>query len=392
MLIETYHDLVAWCRDASSAPELFIDTEFIGEGRYYPMVGAIQVATRSEAVLVDPVRITNLDPLLELLARPDSVKVFHAASQDLGILYRMMDVPLAPVFDTQIAAALISSEEQIAFVNLVERITGQRLSKGHSFTNWLQRPLNEGQIQYALDDVRYLVPVYDEQKAKLEELDRAGWMREEMAAWERAETFEPTDPNEVYLRLRGVERLSGRVLAILQELAAWREETARNENIPLGRIARDEALIEMARRAPLEVKQLRDIRGLTGQQADRYGRDFIYAIAEGSRKPPVKPPPRLSFPFSLEPTVDFLVVCLRALCVEKSVASGMVATRSDLCRIAQKGLDADVSLTRGWRREAFGEPIMAVLDGCVTARVVPGKREVRLEWNGERTEVSPCDG
>jgi ribonuclease D len=324
--------------------------------------------------------VTDLDPLLELLADTSIEKVFHAAGQDLGIFYRLMGQAMSPIFDTQMAAALLGPDEQIAFVNLVERITGKRLRKEHSFTNWLHRPLAEGQIDYALDDVRYLIPIYEAQIQRLTELGRLDWAREEFARMERDDTFAPPDPQTLFLRIRNVDRLNGRTLAILQELVAWREETARAENIPSGRIARDEVLVELARRPPSDVRQLRDIRGLTSQQFDRFGRALLQAVTEGMRHSPPTVPARTSFPAAMEPTVDFLFVCLRSLAVEKSVAPGMVATRADMSQLAVRGEAADISLMRGWRRNAFGEELLATLEGRATARIVPETREVHLEW------------
>lgn len=380
MFIESKRDLVIFCNDISNAPTLFLDTEFVGEGRYYADLGAIQVATPDVAALVDPVAISDLTPLLELLANDQILKVFHAASQDLALFYRLMGKAMRPVWDTQIAASLLGGDEQIAFVNLVERITGKRLRKEHSFTNWLQRPLAAGQIEYALDDVRWLIPVYAEQRQQMEEGNRLSWAHEEFAKMERDDTFAPADVTTLYLRIRNVDRMSGRTLAILRELVAWREETARNDNIPTGRIARDEVLVELARRPPSDVRQLRDIRGLTAQQGDRYGRQMIDAVLEGSKASPPPAPVRQSFPSAMEPTVDFLFVCLRSLAVEKGVAPGVVATRGDMSQMAVRGEEADIPLMRGWRREAFGEDLLATMEGKATARIIPETREVHLEW------------
>ncbi|HEY3413427.1 MAG TPA: ribonuclease D [Armatimonadota bacterium] len=380
MLIESKRDLVIFCNDIADAPALFLDTEFVGEGRYYPDIGAIQVGTPDVAALVDPIAIPDLSPLLELLANENTIKVFHAANQDLAIFYRLMGRAMRPIWDTQLAAALLGSDEQIAFVNLVERLTGKRLRKEHSFTNWLQRPLAAGQVEYALDDVRYLIPVYEEQRRQMEELGRLDWATEEFARLERDETWAPADPTTLYLRIRNVDRLNGRTLAILRELVAWREDTARNDNIPAGRIARDEVLVELARRPPPDARHLRDIRGLTAQQADRYGRQMIEAVVEGGRAAPPPAPTRQSFPSAMEPTVDFLFVCLRSLAVEKSVATGMVATRGDMSQLAVRGEEADIALMRGWRRKAFGDDLLATLEGKATARIIPETREVHLEW------------
>jgi len=384
MLISTNSDLLILCQDLADAPVLYLDTEFVGEGRYYPDLGAIQVATPDLAALVDPIAISNLDPFLDLLADPEREKVFHAAGQDLAIFYRLMGQAMQTVYDTQLAAALLGPDEQIAFVNLVERVTGKRLRKEHSFTNWLQRPLAEGQIDYALDDVRYLIPIYEAQQKQLAEMGRLEWADEEFTRFERDEAFAPADPTTLFQRIRNVDRLHGRTLAVLQELVAWREETARNENIPTGRIARDEVLVELARRPPDDVKQLRNIRGLTPQQADRWGRQMLQAVRDSMNNPPPPVPHRNSFPPAMEPTVDFLFVCLRSLAVEKSVAPGMVASRGDMSRLAVQGAEADIPLMRGWRRENFGNQLLATLEGRATARILPNTREVHLEWLDER--------
>lgn len=380
MLISTNSDLFILCQDLADAPILYLDTEFVGEGRYYPDLGAIQVATPDLAALIDPIGISNLDPFLDLVADPEREKVFHAAGQDLAIFYRLMGQAMPTVYDTQIAASLLGPDEQIAFVNLVERITGKRLRKEHSFTNWLQRPLAEGQIDYALDDVRYLIPIYEAQQQMLSDMGRLEWTDEEFTRLEKDETFAPADPAVLFQRIRNVDRLHGRTLAVLQELVAWREETARNENIPTGRIARDEVMVELARRPPDDVRQLRNIRGLTPQQADRFGRAMMEAVKDGMKNPPPVLPPRNSFPPAMEPTVDFLFVCLRSLAVEKCVASGVVASRGDMSRLAVQGKDADIPLMRGWRRENFGEELLATLNGRATARINPETHEVQLDW------------
>lgn len=380
MIVHTDSQLAALCQQLQDAPEIFLDTEFVSEGRYYTDLGTIQLAAEGVEALIDPLTITDFSPFFAVLTDPQVVKVFHAAGQDLAIFYRMLGQPVAPVFDTQIAAALLGIDEQISFANLVERVTGERLQKAHSFTDWLRRPLSPGQVEYALDDVRYLMPVYADLVSELERKGRMEWTREEFHRLEDATRYQPADPRELYLRFRGVERMSGKALSLLRELVAWREETARSRNIPVGRIARDEVLMELARRPREQMKELREVRGLQHQQVDQFGEGLLRIMAQGGMMPCAPVKRQSSLPSSLEPTVDFLALCLRSLASAQALSPGVVATRSDLAALIEAGEKADVPLMRGWRRMAIGNDLLATLQGRATARIIPGSRKVHLDW------------
>ncbi|HEX2949566.1 MAG TPA: ribonuclease D [Armatimonadota bacterium] len=381
MIVETDSQLVALCSRLQHATEIFLDTEFVSEGRYYHDLGTIQIAGGDDVALIDPLAVCDLTPLLELLVAPGIVKVFHAASQDLMIFYRLLGRPVAPVFDTQLAAALLGIDEQISFANLVEHTTGEHLQKAHSFTDWLHRPLTPGQVEYALDDVRYLIPVYQEMVRELKKHGREEWAREEFRRLEDSARYAPANPRELYLRVRGVERMSGKTLSVLRELVAWREELARKRNIPVNKIARDEVLVELARRPRQRVKELREIRGFLPQQVDQFGESLISVLTRGAIEPCPTVKRHAQLPAPLEPTVDFLSLCLRSLAGAKAVSPGMVATRSDLAALIQAGDKADVPLMRGWRRQAVGEDLLATLQGRATARIIPENRQVKLEWH-----------
>lgn len=389
MVITSHTQLSQLCAELRQFPAIFLDTEFIGEGYYFPRVGAIQVAAGEVAALIDPLAIDDFSPFFALLQDPGIEKVFHAAQQDLAIFYRLMSAPVAPVFDTQIAAALLGYDEQISFANLVERTTGTQLQKSHGFTDWLRRPLTDGQVEYALDDVRLLMPAYAVMVRELAERERLAWAREEFQQrLERPERYMPGDPQELYLRIRGIERIHGRSLAVLRQLVAWREMTAREQDMPIGRVARDEVLIEMARRPKHNVKELYEIRGMAAQQVERFGKQLIaIATADAGPVPPgIKRLP--SLPNALEPTVDFLSLCLRSLTSERGMCAGVVATRSDLAALILFGAEADIPLMRGWRRAAIGEALLATLNGQATARVIPGSRQVHLAWHDEATSAA----
>lgn len=380
MLIESDAHLSSFCASLAGEPAIFIDTEFVGEGRYSPAVGAIQLAAGDKAVLVDPLAVRNFEPLFAILRDPAVIKVFHAAGQDLIILYNMMGTPVAPIFDTQIAFALLDSEGQISFLNLVERITGVHLQKAHGFTDWLRRPLSQGQVEYALDDVRYLIPVYVKLQTELKRLERESWAREEFAKLEDADKFRPLPPELLYTKLGGIDRLSGQAVAIAARLAAYRDETARRENLPPGRVMKDEVLLEYARHPRKTTKELLEVRGVQPQQINRYGAGILAAIERGLNSPKISLPRGHGLSPALEPTVDFLTLCLRSLARDCSVSSSMLANRHDLIELVEKEAAANIPLLRGWRREAVGDTLLATLAGDATAHIVPGTREVKLNW------------
>ncbi len=381
MFIETESQLAKFCRQARAASTLFVDTEFIGEGRYYPQVGALQIAADGHMALIDPLAVRDLSPFLTLLEDPNTVKVFHAGAQDLGIFYRLLGRPLAPVFDTQIAAALLGYEDQISFGNLVERVTQVRLQKSHSFTDWLQRPLEPTQIEYALEDVQYLCPVYEHLCGELRDRGREAWAREEFSRLEEEARFLPLDPRLAFARLKGLDRLKGVELARVRELAAWREEIARDRNLNPGRICLDEVLLELARRPRETKEELLEVRGLRPRQVERFGQGLLDTLAKGVSEPYPQCKRARPLPTALEPTADFLMLCLCSLAANRGISLALLANRADTAAIALFGERAEVPLLRGWRREAVGEALLEALAGKATARVSPDTRQVLLDWH-----------
>ncbi len=383
MIVEKPPELAKLCSDLGGASVVYLDTEFVGEGRYYPEVGAIQIATDERAALIDPLAVGDLSPLFDVLLARDIEKVFHAGSQDLAIFFAIMGRPVAPVFDVQIAAALLGYEEQISLAKLVERVTKRRLRKSHAFTDWLRRPLTDRQVEYALEDVRCLAPVHDHLVQELSARGRLGWAREEFSGLERAARFAPADPREMFRQMRNVDRLNGEELSRLREIVAWREETARESNIPVRRICMDAVLMELARRPRDTIAALSEVRGLRPQQARRFGRGMIEALTRSADMPPPRLEKPTPLPQEMEPTVDFLVLCLRSLAAEKQISPGLLANRADLSAIVLHGEDARVPLLRGWRRKAVGEPLLATLQGRATARIDPDTQRVHLDWEEE---------
>ncbi len=386
MLIESQRDFDRVCRALAGEPTVFIDTEFVGDRRYYPLLCTLQLGTYEAAWIVDTLAVRDLTPLADLLVAPETLKVFHAAGQDLQILYREFGQPVAPLFDTQIAAQLLMGAEQIAFGQLVQQIVGHQPAKGHSYSQWDRRPLSPGQIEYALDDVRLLAPVYAAQQEELAERQRDGWAREEFARLEDPARFQDRDPEEQYRRVKGFNRLRGEALAALRELAAWREETARERDRPVQHIVRDEVLVEVARHPVSSVDALRDIRGLHQDVLRRHGEELLEAARRGRELPPPHRETRLPLDNALEPTVDYLVLCLRMLARDLDLSPTAVATRNDLVELVRDGAAADVPLLQGWRRAAVGERLLGTMDGRATVRILPDTRFVELVWRDEAVD------
>ena len=357
---------------------LALDAEFIREKTYYPRLALIQAATSKRSVLIDPVEGADLTAIEDLVLDPDVVKILHAASQDLEIFwYRTGEIP-RNIFDTQIAGSLCGLGHQSSYSALIERTTGVTLKKGESYTDWLRRPLSKKQEQYALDDVRYLHQAYDVLREKLSSRGRLAWAIEEMIRYESAGYYE-TPPQEVYRKVKRFGTLDGRGLAILRELAAWREEEAKHRDKPRRSVVADETLVEVARAAPRNPDDLSRMRGLHPREARRSADAILDAIDAGlsvsrSDAPRVAKKERLS-PEG-EAMVDLLQAVLRALCRVEEVAPPVVASGKDVENLVrdyfQGGTEeSESSLLSGWRKELVGDELVRFCEGKVSVHLDP---------------------
>ncbi len=243
--------LARFCAALSKASCCAIDTEFIRESTYYPELALIQVASGDRLACIDPLALDNLEPLADLLIEPRLTKVFHSSSQDLEILYQKFGRVPAPVFDTQLAAAVLGFNHQISYAELVQQITGVALEKKHTRANWTRRPLSADELDYAMDDVRYLLEVYRELDHRLEQQNRRGWIEKDLQAMSLAGNYEVDGPT-LWKRLKGVQKLKGERLQIASDLCQWREQLAQRQNRPRRWIAKDDAIIEIARQKPAD--------------------------------------------------------------------------------------------------------------------------------------------
>lgn len=374
-LIANTAGLAEFCERQMQAEFVTVDTEFMRDRTYWPDLCLVQVAGPDEAAAIDPLGDgMDLGPLFKLMGAPAVLKVFHAARQDIEIFYKLMGAVPSPLFDTQVAAMVCGFGESASYETLAGKLAGVRIDKSARFTDWSHRPLTERQIHYALSDVVPLRTVYEKLQARLQRNDRAAWLEEEIKILTDPATY-TLDPRESWRRfkLRGGSR---RTLALLRELAAWREIAAQQRNLPRNRILRDEQVMEIAAHAPSTPADLARTRGLgKGFVEGRFGGEVLEVIRHALALPEhthPEAPARRELPPGLGPLVDLLRVLLKLRCEEHGVAQKLVASAEDLELIAATDT-AEVPALSGWRRELFGEDALALKHGRI-ALTAAGKQ------------------
>jgi len=373
-LISTTADLADACARLSQHPFVTVDTEFLRETTYYPKLCLIQLASPDEAVLVDPLAPDlDLAPFFGLMVDEAVVKVFHAARQDLEIVWMLGRVLPTPLFDTQVAAMVCGYGDSVGYEQLANDLAKARIDKSSRFTDWSRRPLNEAQLVYAEADVTHLRDIYLALKADLESTGREAWVAEEMAVLNFPGTYE-VKPENAWQRLKGRIR-KPKELAVLIELAAWREREAQHRDVPRQRVLKDDALMDIVQRAPRSVEALAELRSVpNGFERSRSGGEVLGAIERGLALDP-KGLPRLERERGRGgngAVLDLLKVLLKAVAEAERVAPKIIASSDDLEAIASDD-QADVPALQGWRREVFGEKALALKSGALGLRVERGR-------------------
>ena len=372
--ITTTADLTRACERLTQHPYVTVDTEFLRETTYYPLLCVAQLASPEETVIVDTLA-TDLDlaPFFALMSNPRVLKVFHAARQDIEICWHMASAIPHPIFDTQVAAMVLGYGDSISYDQLVQRVTGDVLDKSLRFTDWSRRPLSKPQVDYAESDVTHLRDVYLALSGDLEKRGRIDWVFEEMSVLTSPDTYR-FEPQHAWERLRTRAR-KPKELAVLIEVAAWREREAQTRDVPRGRVLKDDVVGDLAIQAPITIERLGSLRSLPkGFERSRWGEAIIDAVKRGLARDP-KTLPRLE---RARPsgnggaTLELLKVLLRMTSERHGVAAKVIATTDDLDHIAADD-EADVAALKGWRRELFGEKALALKHGRLALAVERGR-------------------
>jgi ribonuclease D len=357
-IITTQDDLTVLATHLAAAPAFAVDTEFLRERTYRAELCLIQVATSDTAACIDPLLLPELAALAQALTLGSAVKVMHACRQDLEVLYPVAGL-VGPVFDTQIAAALTGAPAQVGYADLVRRLLGCDLAKAHTRTDWSVRPLSPEQIEYALDDVRYLLPLKAHLEGQIERLGRTAWLEEELAAIASAGNFS-VDPQAAWLRVKGLHGLDAARARLLRDLAAWRERRAIDRNRPRGWILEEAALREIVLRVPRTHAQLAGVADLPASTLKHCGEEILACVAAAAIP---EPPPPLDPRVRPDPARTALVRKLadlnQAIALELGVSSEVLTTRRELEQLADGRRDLPV--LHGWRRSVVGERLVAAL-------------------------------
>jgi len=374
-------ELTGVCERLRKERYVTVDTEFLRDNTYWPKLCLIQAAGASDQVLIDPLADgLDLTPFFDLLRDESVLKVFHAARQDLEIFHQMAGVIPSPLFDTQVAGMVCGFGESVGYETLVNTLAGAQIDKSSRFTDWSKRPLSPKQLAYALADVTHLRVIFEALEARLKENNRSHWLEEEMRVLQAPATY-TAHPEDAWKRLK-LRNTKPRFVALLQAVAAWREEEAQSADKPRNRILKDDVIYEIAAQAPGDEKALEDLRGIPkGFTKSKPGKRLVKVI-KTALDLPKDDLPRLKkdkpLPSGLGPVIDLLRVLLKTKCEEHGVAQKLVASSSDLEQIAAAD-EAPVPALSGWRRELFGEDALKLKHG----KLALGLKGKRVEVIGE---------
>jgi ribonuclease D len=374
-IVTTTEVLALACEGFFQDSFVTVDTEFMRESTYWPQLCLIQMAGSKNEIIIDPLAEgISLDPFFALMGDRNVVKVFHAARQDVEIIYNLGKLIPEPLFDTQVAAMVSGFGDSVGYENIVRQVSGAQIDKTSRFTDWSRRPLTDKQLAYALSDVTHLRDVYQHLKKELDKTNRESWLEEEMAILTSPDTYFVA-PENAWKRLKFRAR-NKTALAVFMAIAGWRESEARSRDVPRGRILKDDALAEIATQMPKDIDALGKLRAVPrGFAQSRQAKSLMQAIAEGksrdhndlpefdNRPGPAKPP---------GPLIDLLKVALKLVCEQNNVAPKLIANVADLEAIAIADT-ADVKALKGWRRSLFGEMALDIKHGRLAIAVENGQ-------------------
>ena len=353
MLITTENELKKIIAKASQAPAVALDTEFVWERTFYPILGLVQLAVKEECYMIDPVAVKDLSPLGELLSDPSVTKILHDAQQDLTILRTATGADPRNIFDTRLAYGFCGANSILSLANLLEETLQVRLAKTETRSNWLMRPLTDKMVDYACDDVKYLTGLMDFIMGKAEKQGTVSWLKEEMEIFDSPELYAEIDPREAFRKIKGIDQLKGAKLAVLRELAAWRELVARRKDRPRGHIVHNNVLVTLACKCPRTFDDLKKINHLSPKAGRNYGEVLLNCIEKGISVPPELRPvtaPRLS----LQKAATAIFNAVQQKAAEFNLDPALVCSRKELnimLASRERSDYTDSRLFTGWRAE-----------------------------------------
>ena len=363
-IIKDSSTLNKFCNKCIKEKVLAIDTEFIRENTYYPVLCLVQIASNTFSAVIDPLSKIDMEPVWELLSNEKILKVFHAARQDLEIFFNLTGKIPNPIYDTQIAAMFCGLGDQVSYDGLVNRFLGLSISKESQFSNWFQRPLTKNQLQYALSDVNYLIKIYPLIKKVIRETNRTDWVEKEFQYLTIKKNYD-INPSEAWKKIK-IKNPKREVLNVLKHLAEWREIECKKRNLPRNRLIRDEILITVSQLKPIDIFSIRKIRGISKILDDNDLNNILKIIKISQKIEPDKWP---KIPKHKKLNVNKgsleLLKLLLLYCSQKSGLAEKLITDSDQLRLILDGQKEDLEVFRGWRNEIFGKFVNPLLNGQI---------------------------
>ena len=369
--ITTPDALADLCERLAGSPWLTVDTEFVRERTYYAELSLIQIGNDTIFACIDPLAISNLQPLAELLGNPGTIKIFHAADQDVEILSRALGVMPLPLFDSQAAATLLGLGNQIGYANLVQSLLGVELDKSQTRIDWNQRPLSDAALEYAADDVRYLAQIYPMLVDQLESRGRRSWLQPELDKLSDPARYN-IQPEDAWAKLRGFHKLKPRAQNVARLLAGWRETQAKDRNRPRGHIVRDDLLLDLAIRQPSNKGALAKARGIPDGILRHHADTLLGLIADGQALPPPELPARpkaLNSQQEVLAQIMLAIVQIRANAEE--IAPNQLATRKEIDALIRG--NRELPMLDGWRKAVVGDLLLQAAEGEMTLNVQNGE-------------------
>jgi len=376
LTIENEENLGKFCEQLKGSPWLAVDTEFERTRTYFPELCLIQVANADIAAIIDPISIVDLDPFFEVLYDESIIKVFHSGHQDLEIFFNLKGSVPTPIFDTQIAAPLLGYAEQIGYAKLVHKLSGVELGKAFTRSDWKQRPLKQGQLEYAINDVTYLGIAYVQFVEKLEKLNRLAWLEKDFSEMTNPDRYQP-DPEHIWKKIREAKKLKGKSLAVLQKLAAWREITARKKNRPRNWLMRDDAIVDMAQLLPEDLNALAKIKGLQGKFVKNHGVELlkiIHSAMELTPEPIANIRQSVKLTGQQEAMVDALSVIVRLQAQIHEMNPTALASKKELQAFVQN--QDESILQSGWRKQLIGDALAEFMSGNQSISLIDNKLSI----------------